>query len=203
MSTFLLVISFILHVISFLIIILLYFRIEKMRDIERKQASIMKDMEDVLSSYILEMKEENEKFLLEVQGNVDKSKMVTKKSPNDKPKKTAPKQRGVPAKIDTVEDQLTDEDLMQLLPTFNEDKELKTKDQNKLNNRDINKPTIEKEPKKEEKMVKEESKEPPFESLPIGTQVKILSEEGLSVEEIAKKLSKGRTEIELFLKFNS
>lgn len=196
MSTFLLVISFILHIISFLIIILLYFRIEKMRDVERKQASIMKDMEEVLSSYILEMKEENEKFLLEVQGSADKSKVVTKKSPIDKPKKTAPKQRGVPAKIDTVEDQLTDEDLMQLLPTFNEAEKLETKHQ-------IKKPTIKKEPKKEEKKLIDEPNEPPFESLPIGTQVKILSEEGLSVEEIAKKLNKGRTEIELFLKFNS
>ncbi|MBM6618417.1 hypothetical protein [Bacillus suaedaesalsae] len=206
MSTFLLVVSFILHVISFLSIVLLYFRIEKMRDIERKQASIMKDMEDILSSYILEMKEENEKFIQEVKTNNDKPKKSTKKTPAEKSKKASPKIEVAQAKIDTIEDEISNEDLMELLPTFK--REVKTKPQQPhimKDNEITNDTTDKKESKTVEEKIKEkeEPKEPPFESLPLNVQVQLLSKEGLTVEEIAKRLNKGKTEIELFLKFNT
>lgn len=69
MNTFLLIVSFILHAIAFFVIILLYYRLEQTRGIERKQANLLKDMEDVLSAYIVEMKEENELFLKKVTSN--------------------------------------------------------------------------------------------------------------------------------------
>ncbi|KAA0547910.1 hypothetical protein FZW96_09215 [Bacillus sp. BGMRC 2118] len=200
MSTFLLVVSFILHVVSFLSIVLLYFRIEKMRDIERKQASIMKDMEDILSSYILEMKEENEKFIEEIKVNNDKPKKGAKKQQNEIKKKETPVLNAKPAKIDTVENEISNEDLMELLPTFKREEASGAKDSKQ---KEENIDNIERKTEGKTEIVKEVPKKPPFESLPLNVQVQILSKEGLTVEEIAKRLNKGKTEIELFLKFNT
>jgi hypothetical protein len=176
MNTFLLIVSFVLHAISFLIIILLYYRLEQTREIERKQGNLLKDMEDVLSSYILEMKEENELFLKKVKH--DYKPMNSKKpSSEEEPIRT---EKLAPISINTVEPQLSDEDLLSLLPKFDED--LKTYDSTILSN--------------------QEEEETEFEKLPLGQQVKRLHNKGLSVEEIAKHMNKGVTEIELFLKFN-
>lgn len=46
-----------------------------------------------------------------------------------------------------------------------------------------------------------EDPEPPRELLPIKEQVNLLASQGLSVTQIAKKLNKGKTEIELLIKF--
>ncbi|MBM7659335.1 hypothetical protein JOC85_000102 [Bacillus mesophilus] len=175
MNTFLLIVSFVLHAVSFLIIILLYYRLEQTREIERKQGNLLKDMEDVLSSYIMEMKEENELFLKKVKH--DYKPMNTKPSTE---KETTKKEKLASISINTIEPQLSDEDLLSLLPKFDED--LKTFDSSKGS--------------------KQEKEEKEFELLPLGQQAKKLHNKGLSVEEIAKQLNKGVTEIELFLKFN-
>jgi hypothetical protein len=149
-----------------------------MRDIERKQATIMKDMEEILSSYVLEMKEENEQFLEKVKkgGAV---KVISKPPARIQEKKI--KDSKSTSSINTVEPQLTDDDLAVLLPKY--EKEImddRTED-------------------REENQVIEEK---PHTPLSIGEQAKQLYESGLSIEEIAKKLNKGKTEIELFIKFN-
>jgi hypothetical protein len=174
MITFLLIISFILHAISFLSIILFYFRLERMRDIERKQATIMKDMEDLLSSYVLEMKEENGR-LLEYVKKGRSNQLATSSLPSVKQRNNTPEFKEA---INTVEAQLTEEDLAAILPRYDEEFEVNIIEDNK------------------------ERKEQSFEILPISEQAKLLHENGLSIEEIAKKLNKGKTEIELFIKFN-
>lgn len=206
MSTFLIVISLILHVISFFCIILFYIRMEKMRDIEQKQASIMKDMEEILSSYVLEIKEENEKFLLEVRQTESKSKKTTKKGGAVKPKETD--QQIQPSKIssiDTIEEQLTEDDILNLLPTFETEEKAGVRKEKTTSGKINKKPQLKEKQKEDGEVIETELKEEPplFDSLPLGTQVKILAEEGLSTTEIAKRLHKGKTEIELFLKFNS
>ncbi|WP_456275471.1 hypothetical protein [Bacillus sp. AK128] len=173
MNTFLLIISFILHAISFFIIILMYYRLEQTREIERKQGNLLKDMEDVLSSYILEMKEENEIFLQKV-----KNDNPTLKSSESKAKKNVKKDPVIQSTINTIESQISNEDLSVLLPNYGEE---------------IEQPVS---------IKKTQQKDENIQSLPIGQQAKLLHKKGLTVEEIAKQLDKGVTEIELFLKFN-
>lgn len=175
MNTFLLVVSFILHAIAFFVIILLYYRLEQTREIERKQANLLKDMEDVLSAYVVEMKEENELFLKKIISN----SMPTRDSKGSGEKKEKAKQEQVSyATINTIESQLTEDDLSALLPKYEEvEVKLKTKST-------------------------KETEDELFQQLPLRQQAKTLHNQGMPVEEIAKKLGKGVTEIELFLKFN-
>ncbi|WP_246939862.1 hypothetical protein [Bacillus pinisoli] len=178
MYTFLFIVSFILHAISFFIIILLYYRLQQTRELERKQVNLLKDMEDVLSAYVVEMKEENELFL----NKVKKEKQNPSEEQPSKPiQKSVENKKNTYTSINTLDTQLTNEDLSALLPTYKKEE-------------------ITEEPKVTK--VSKEEEESLFNLLPVGQQAKILHKNGLSIEEIAKKLSKGVTEIELFLKFN-
>ncbi|MFZ3587894.1 hypothetical protein ACOI1C_01210 [Bacillus sp. DJP31] len=183
MTTLLWIISFILHGVSFLIIILFYIRLEQTKDIERNQTSNLKDMEDLLSAYITEIKDENEAFFektkLEAKAHVSHS---TSSKNLDETVNPVTKQ----SRINRVEEQLTDLDLATLLPTYENPDELKK----------INTDTV------VLKRGSSSDKDNSEEQMSLGQQARLLYNNGLSVEEVAKKLKKGKTEIELFLKFN-
>ncbi|MFD1735843.1 hypothetical protein ACFSCX_04610 [Bacillus salitolerans] len=176
MNTFLLVISFILHAISFLIIVLLFYKLEQTKSIERKQEAMMKDMENLLSSYVMEMKEENETFLRMV--SQENHQNANNYLQSAKPP-IVQEQETVLSKIDQTEQQLSNEVLQDLLPKY--EQEANTLLQAVQESKEIDR----------------------INKLPIQEQAKILHNQGLSIEEIAKKLSKGKTEIELYLKFYS
>ncbi|HHW38907.1 MAG TPA: coupling factor for flagellin transcription and translation [Bacillales bacterium] len=147
----LLVISFILHLFAFFWIFLLSMRLKRTNDIEKRQAEIQNEIEDLFQSYLFEMKEENEKLL----NLIDKSK-----APVNKTRKKVTQQL-----YQTQENQTQEK------------------------------------PKQKEYT-------PPMPAAPdrfeqsLNSKVILLHEQGLKVEEIARKLNKGKTEIELILKFN-
>jgi len=60
---FFLVLQFILILICFFAIILLYLRQNRFRELEIRYQRMQKEMEDVISGFLLEIKEENERFL--------------------------------------------------------------------------------------------------------------------------------------------
>jgi hypothetical protein len=72
MVAFLLIISFGLHAISLFVIILLYLQLSKVKEVEKRQSQLIKDMEHTVSAYLLEWKEENERFLKALSKNVNK-----------------------------------------------------------------------------------------------------------------------------------
>ena len=57
---------FILQIISFYFIALLYTKLSKFQDLERKQENIMNEMENSFSAYLAEMKDENDRLLAEL-----------------------------------------------------------------------------------------------------------------------------------------
>ncbi len=183
MITFLWIISFILHGVSFLIIILLYTRFDQIKDIEKNQVMMIKDMEELLTAYITEIKDENETFL-------EKAKMESSHlGGHNKNIRTVEKRvdsTDIRNEINSIESQLTGHDIASLLPSYHELEILKE-------DRNTNE-IIKVDP------VHSEGDSP--ELLPVGRQARLLHNTGLSIEEIAKKLNKGKTEIELFLKFN-
>lgn len=63
MTTFLLLISLVLNGIAIFSIIILYTRQNRLQEVEKAQEKILKDMEEIFSGYLFEMKEENETFL--------------------------------------------------------------------------------------------------------------------------------------------
>ncbi|GGM21625.1 swarming motility protein SwrB [Paraliobacillus quinghaiensis] len=63
MLYFLLLISFLLHAVTFIIIKVLKDRIAQPDDIQTQMSQQQKEMEELLAVYLLEIREENEKFL--------------------------------------------------------------------------------------------------------------------------------------------
>ena len=58
-----LVILFLLQLISFYFLALLYTKVSKFDDLEKKQRKIMNEMDDSLGAYLAELKDENERLI--------------------------------------------------------------------------------------------------------------------------------------------
>ena len=58
-----LVILFLLQLISFYFLALLYTKVSKFDDFEKKQRKIMNEMDDSLGAYLAELKDENERLI--------------------------------------------------------------------------------------------------------------------------------------------
>jgi hypothetical protein len=174
MTTFLLIISFLLNIISLLAIVILYTRQNRFIDLEKKQGKMIQDMEETISTYLIEMKEENEAFM----NNLNENKLVqkNKKQSESKEKSPSPKYEEVDSQANK---RLNASKAYKKPAAINEKSEGETDWEPLL--------ACEQEITQENTLV---------------NRVISLQRDGLSIEEIAKRLGKGPTEIELMLKFN-
>lgn len=149
MTTFLWFASFVLHGISLFLIILLSLKWVKIKETEREQAELIREMETMMTTYLMQFKEENERFV----------KQITSSAVRQKKRETPPslreEQPSLP--IDDVVDRI----------------ELST--------------TTPKGEQSLDSLVSEALK---------------LQQQGKTIEEIAKTLKRGKTEMELLLKFH-
>ncbi|WP_066053344.1 hypothetical protein [Robertmurraya korlensis] len=187
-------ISIVLNIIALFSIVILYLRQSRLFEVEKKQQRIIEEMEDVISTYLAEMKEENEIFIDRItkvannQSNKKKEVSIEPILPSTEEEKVpfpikSSKTHAVKAyKIGAIQP-LTDEDVEVLLPDFTEAEN------------PIGEPEVAKEVEETLQQVIEPKEKPLLE------EVLQLQEQGLTLEEIAKKLHKGKTEIELLLKF--
>lgn len=199
MTSVFLFISIVLNIIALFSIVILYLRQSKLFEVEKKQQRMIEEMEDVISTYLAEMKEENESFIermTKAANNQSNKKENRKKKEvsietilpsTEEEKVSVPikslKSHAVKAyKIGAIQS-LTDEDVEVLLPDFN----------------DAEGPTGDLKVEKEVEETVQEVTVPKEKSLL--EEVVHLQKQGLTYEEIAKKLHKGQTEIELLLKF--
>ncbi|MGG3843132.1 hypothetical protein ABEV11_09470 [Anoxybacillus kestanbolensis] len=149
MTTFLWMISFVLHGISLFLIILLSLKWIKIKETEKEQAELIREMEAMMTTYLMQFKEENERFI----------KQLTS-SPIRQKKKEAP-------------------------PSFQEEQVLLPVEQ--VVDRIELSTTAPKKEQSVESLVSEALK---------------LQQQGKTIEEIAKTLKRGKTEMELLLKFH-
>lgn len=149
MTTFLWMISFVLHGISLFLIILLSLKWIKIKEIEKEQAELIREMEAMMTTYLMQFKEENERFI----------KQITS-SPVRQKKKEAP-------------------------PSFQDEQVLLPVEQ--VVDRIELSTTAPKKEQSVESLVSEALK---------------LQQQGKTIEEIAKTLKRGKTEMELLLKFH-
>lgn len=199
MTSVFLFISIVLNIIALFSIVILYLRQSKLFEVEKKQQKMIEEMEDVISTYLAEMREENESFIERM------TKAATKQSNKKENKKKnegllepilpSTEEEKVPYSIKNSKSHavkayktgamqpLTDEDVEVLLPDFTE----------------VEDSTFDLKVEKEVEGTIQEVTEPKEKSLL--EEVVHLQEQGLTFEEIAKKLHKGQTEIELLLKF--
>lgn len=193
MTAFLLAISLLLNIVALLAIILLYLRQNKLMDTEKRQEKVLIEMEEVISAYLVQMREENDDFI---------SKLSKVNVKND----TSIKEKSIPVNLDRKNDldiSNADETSMPLARAsiYQASKAYK---QNLRATEDI---LGEKESlsslKETESVICSDSSQSIKEENPssINDQVFILKKQGMSAGDIAKKLGKGKTEVELMLKF--
>jgi hypothetical protein len=176
MTTFLFIISFLLNIISLLAIIILYTRQNRFIDLEKRQGKMLRDMEETISTYLIEMKEENEAFI---------SSLNKSKNEHSDPKNNTEIQQKSASKY--------------------EDEGLGSPANKRLNAyKAYKKPAASVQRNDDGEgwspLVPDESRVDEEKSLV--NKVITLQQKGLSIEEIAKSMGKGKTEIELLLKFN-
>ncbi|RAK23397.1 hypothetical protein B0I26_101358 [Anoxybacillus vitaminiphilus] len=166
MSTLLLVISFIFHLISFFFIILLLLKFSKVKEMETKQAKMIKDMEEAIAAYLLEFKEENEKFIHTLTKTLNRIELKNEKTDQEEKEEEAVLPPYLP-NIEQIKDQV---DISTTHITYGKLDSSKEIEANK-------------------------------EMQSIMQQALQLHRQGKTIEEIARILEKGKTEIELLLKF--
>ncbi|WHY63554.1 DUF6115 domain-containing protein [Cytobacillus firmus] len=193
MTAFLLAISLLLNIVALLAIILLYLRQNKLMDTEKRQEKVLIEMEEVISSYLVQMKEENDDFI---------SKLSKANAKND----TSIKEKSIPGNLDRKNEldiAKADEKSMPLARAsiYQASKAYKQNlraAEDKLSEKE-SLPSL----KENESVTQSDSSQSIKEENPssINDQVFILKKQGMSAGDIAKKLGKGKTEVELMLKF--
>ncbi|MCM3742859.1 hypothetical protein M3193_01775 [Sporosarcina luteola] len=170
MQTVFLLFLFILQVIGFYFIALLYMKVSKFNNLEKKQHKLMAEMDDAIGAYLSELKEENDRLINIIEKQQENSSLqetVHVDLPKEGPAESSEmkafhiKAPGYPMKA--------------ALKSYREAPAL---NKSSLAVQEI-----------------EESK------LDDRTLAIRLHEKGKPIEEIAKRLGKGKTEVELLLKF--
>ena len=170
---------FILVIIAFAVILLLYMKVSQLKGLEKKQQIMMREMDQLVSAYLVEMREENDRLLGELQQT--KPKSIFNEPVQSVKKPAAPYVPPIPEEEAVVETAF--------------DKPAVPK--NVVVNAYMSQP-----PKKKKKTF-DEALQQAVPIHPPTSEVHALAAEGKSVEEIARALGKGITEVELLLKFRA
>lgn len=190
LTTIFIVLLIISQLLMFYFITLLNVKVAKFKDLEIRQNQLMREMEESISLYLVEIREENDRLIQELSEN--KPKNHVKNNEN--------------LAIINVEDQsiIVHDEKKETDPSSNEQKVFVPKviarnAYNKYKNQtNTSEPKVVKEQDQNPSQI--ESNQPP---LSFEQQVIQLHNEGKSIEEIAKLTKKGKTEIELLLKFQA
>lgn len=171
MAIFLAVLFFIQIIVGYFLV-LLYMKVSKFDDLEKKQRQLMNEMDDSIGAYLAELKDENERLiakLAERQTEMTKQGQAGTADPA-KPVPTAPTEESQPGSAIGV-------------PKVPVNIALQTYENARKVHGNVSDEQLEREPEDDR------------------TRALEWHRDGHSVEEIAKKLGKGKTEVELMLKF--
>ncbi|WP_210363845.1 hypothetical protein [Bacillus sp. REN3] len=186
MTALLLLASLILNATAIFAIILLYLRQNRLFEEEKQQGRIIKDIEEVFSAYLLEMKDENEKLI-----ELIKETASGEGTEAEKLHEYGVGQEQKALKEATVESSIRKESGVSYQAAR------KAYEQNAFRfppGEEAFPAPIPDDP--------ESAQQETADQRPSIEQVLELKKEGLTIEEIARKLNKGKTEIELLLKFH-
>ncbi|MFP3916214.1 hypothetical protein U5N28_00280 [Lysinibacillus telephonicus] len=183
MVSVLIVILIVSQLICFYFILLLNTKLSKFKDLEIRQDKLIREMDDAISVYLLEMREENDRLIKEL-SNV-KTAEVNKGAIDKKNE----------AMIETASSLIqkesnTEDFVIESKPVVPKNIVKNAYSQHK-NINSASTLNVQKEPI-------EKTELPTFEQ-----QVLKLHQQGKSIDEIAKITQKGKTEIELFIKFHA
>lgn len=217
MLTFITTLSIVLHCISIFAIIILYLRQNQYKETERKMEKLRRDIDDIFQAYMVEMKEENKEIAATLESLKD-GNQATKESIVSKVSDPIHKEKNDNKVVPEIEANIVVKPSKHaVVSAYNANKQLQTKDlvyeppnievKDKLSMTKTDSPQSKEE---------QEDRGSAFQSalkaqinkhkLNEGSKTteEIIIEmynNGYTIEEIAKKLNKGKTEIELLLKF--
>ncbi|MBB6282187.1 hypothetical protein [Geobacillus subterraneus] len=187
MGAFWLTISLLLHAFSFLLIILLYMRLARLGEAEQRAARRAEELEEAMAAHLALWKEENERFF----GELD-ALLRTKMTAGPAKRPTEPKPTAfAPSAISG------DSGPMSPAESHESTAEGKTGESAKTGQ---NGPDAAHDYFPDIEVIEDVLDLSP--SASVADAARRLYAEGASVEEIAKKLQKGKTEVELLLKFD-
>ncbi|MED1202048.1 hypothetical protein [Heyndrickxia acidicola] len=186
MMTFLAAFSIVLNIIALLAIVILYLRQNRFLAAEKKQQQLMEEMENLFSAYIIEIKEENDRFIAGL------NKAPIQPVPLKKEAGVHKDEENPLSELDMhVYEKEAEGVSRAIYGRMHASKTYQTSmTRNALSESELN-----------------DTGETMKLSLPnhndtIIMQIYSMQDEGFTVDEIAKKLNKGKTEIELFMKFH-
>lgn len=200
MTAFLLLIGFALHFVSLFAIVLLYLRQNRLTELEKRQESIKREMDEFLSAYLLEFKEENARFLAALK-QMEKKEDRAETSPAERFREevfasNTPAEEGKNAPDSvypkSVDYKIHAGNFYQAVQAYKQITKEKPDDPSHIL-QDIALP-----------FVSDEQNDFHLNSLSgqsLRDQAFFLKKQGLTTGEIARKLNKGITEIELLFKF--
>jgi pyruvate-formate lyase-activating enzyme len=182
MTSIVIIFLIIAQCLSFYFIVLLNVKISRLKDVEEKQQRLKDDMDDAVGAYLAEMKDENDRLIAELKKA--KAQPVTREAvaaevPVEQPQQSVTVVR--PKQAPSVETEADEEEVQQLEVQQLLKKDFTTPMAYAKNAYQKQRPTT-----------------PP---LTMEEQAKQMYKQGHSIDEIAKTLNRGKTEIELLLKF--
>ena len=206
MSTFI-IFSFILHFISLFAIVVLYLRQNRYVESEKEMKKMKTELEEVLQGYLLEMQEENKLMLVNMKSINKQSVKLAKSEQKMEKKNSVATSEQEAISINNITKVAASQASDSALKNNQKSKEYIPPFEDVKDKIEVSIATNEKKSVSQKEKIKEDEKTP-FATI-IDEQVKVnemaqkLAKEGYSIEEIAKKLHKGKTEVELMLKFYS
>ncbi|MFD4928306.1 hypothetical protein ACFWMS_05140 [Peribacillus butanolivorans] len=197
---------FLLNILTIFAVVVLYLRQNRLSKLEKDQKAIISEMEELLSGYLMEMKEDNETLVKTFTNSVAL-----------KPKREHEEQERAVVKNSTRDNEIKREKKMLLdykegrhmgtnkqaaeaykkQPEDNEEHRLPLKSEDRLDLSSKAPSLSNQEYEKEFSGMLQVG----LNELSFNEQVEYLADQGHSIEKIAKKLNRGKTEIELLLKF--
>jgi hypothetical protein len=172
MTTLLLLISLLLHVVAFYFIVVLYMKYSTIKDLSVSQRIMLEETEQSLTSFLIEMKDENEKLLRNLDNSLQKNSLHMTGDEEKKKEIVQDHENEMLVSKEEAAIPENQEDLPQYLAGINEIVD-----------------------------IIEINKIPQKINTPFEIEAIKLYEKGHTVEQIAKKFNKGKTEVELLLKF--
>lgn len=175
---------FLIQMITIFVIVLLYSKLSKFQNIEKRQNELINEMDNAISVYLMEMKEENDRLISEL------------KKPNVVQKAASPRKEGT---AQTIKEQPVKEQEMEprkFVPVKQAANAYqKQKTQQQVEEKD-NEALEKAETLSEDNEILEQN-------LTFEQQVINHYRNGKSIEEIARMMGRGKTEIELLVKFHA
>ncbi|PAK44611.1 DUF6115 domain-containing protein [Peribacillus simplex] len=203
MSAFFIFLLFILNIFTIFAIIILYLRQNRLSKLEKDQKAVIGEMEQLLSGYLMEMKEDNETLVKAINNSVAMNPEHGQKGQEHgsiKETKEEKQEQNILLEYKAGTRAAAKKQAINAYKIMPEEKEanalpVKVKDKLELASAS---------PQNQGKQAAKEFSDMLQASLnerSLNEKVDMLADQGHSIEEIAKKLGRGQTEIELLLKF--